>query len=142
MPQLFPFLFARHSDALVILTVRDSQEWFERRVAWSGGQNKTSSDPAPLSWISGNEVRCAYSTRSSKVQNVDEYMNRLGNTAAAWTFWAQAALTACLVPPAQLLLFDLFSDNQTDADHWRTLARFVNRTAPTQPLPFHGRCIG
>ena len=92
VPEIFPFLFAQHSDARVVLTVRNSVDWFARRAGWGrSGRAKTGanwSDPAPLGWVSWESAAQAYitakptSSGARPTQNVDEFMRHLGGTAS------------------------------------------------------------
>ena len=155
VPEIFPFLFAQHSDARVVLTVRNSVDWFSRRAGWGrSGRAKTGanwSDPAPLGWVSWESAAQAYitakptSSGARPTQNVDEFMRHLGGTASAWAYFAQLTLVACLVPAEQLLIFDLFNGNATDAERWSRLGRLLQLWVPPNPgkfpriVPDHGR---
>jgi hypothetical protein len=144
---LFPFIFARHSNARVILTVRDSTSWVSRRADWSGVSGWA--DPAPFGWISwpsaGQAFRSAQQNHSQpqprKVQNIREYIEHVGTTASAWAYFAEMALVACLVPASQLTILDVF-DNTTDKKRWRAVGRAVGRAVPHNPGKFWGPNIG
>ena len=133
VPALFPFLFAAHSDAIVLLTVRDSMTWVTKRVEWGreGGDaaafvgaprahharpQNSWSDPAPFGWLTWHSAGSAYgliadsAAHGEKVQNIEEYAGHLGVAAAAWTHFAQMALVACLVPPQQLTVINFFDE--------------------------------
>jgi hypothetical protein len=132
--QLFPFLYAAHSDARVVLTVRISEEWYPRRVQWKGG-----TDMAPFFWVSGASIRDTYAGRGSVGHNVQV----MGIKAASWSYFAELAVVVCLVPPDRLIITDLFSghsDRQIDAERWKRLAQLADVPLPgwAATRPFRG----
>ena len=143
--QLFPFLYAAHSDARVVLTVRKSEDWYPRRIRWM------QTDMAPNFWISGTSISdTCTSPNGSTLKDchaargtVGHNAQVMGMKAASWTYFAELAVVVCLVPPDRLIITDLFSghsDPHIDAERWQRLAQLADMPLPgwAATRPFRG----
>ena len=120
--QLFPFLYAAHSDARVVLTVQNSVEWYHQRALDHHGLHA-----APFYWMMerslsqiymyprpavGSEIGTIFlggtslellerqAAQSPSVASVGWATSQCGR-AVAWSYMIEMALTMCTVPPSR-----------------------------------------
>ncbi len=112
VPQLLPFIMAAHPDARVVLTVKDSVEWYRQHAQWQHGVHA-----APLYWLMGRSLSQIYPEDAfegavlrgtwieshagqPKVASTAWAASKLGS-AAGWSYFVELALAVCIVPPAR-----------------------------------------
>jgi hypothetical protein len=118
--QLFPFLYAAHSDARVVLTVQNSVEWYHQRAQEHHGLHA-----APFYWMMERSLSQIYpklaigsdlgsiflggaslellerqAAKSPSVASVGWATSQCGR-AVAWSYVTEMALTMCTVPPSR-----------------------------------------
>jgi len=127
VPTIFPFIVsANWNNSVTILTLRESTSWAQRRFEWALSRHVLNvTNPTPFSWFSLESVMESY--RGKNRMNV-EAMHLESSSLLPWAYFAEISLVMCLVPDRNLLVLDVFRED--DSVMWHRLARFLKVPIP------------